>query len=103
MDSARVPEPFRGLLLRYRGRTGLTQRELALRAGVNRRSVQDWEAGLNYPTAERLQSVIQVLLEAGGLSAGREASEARELWASVLREAPRMRTPFDEERLTELL
>jgi hypothetical protein len=44
-----------------------------------------------------------VLLAAGGLSVGREAAEARELWAAVLRDAPRMRTPFDEVWLTSLL
>lgn len=103
MDSARVPEPFRGLLLRYRGRTGLTQRDLALRAGVNRRSVQDWEAGLNYPTAERLRTVIEVLLEAGGLTTGQEADEARQLWATVQRAAPRMHMPFDEGWFARLL
>ena len=43
-----MAESFQGLLLRHRGRTRLTQRQLATRAGVSRRSVQDWEAGLNY-------------------------------------------------------
>jgi transcriptional regulator with XRE-family HTH domain len=51
-------EPFRGLLLRHRGRTGLNQRELASRIGVHPRSVQDWESGGNYPTAQRLPALI---------------------------------------------
>jgi transcriptional regulator with XRE-family HTH domain len=42
------------------GRTGTVQRDLALRAGVSRRSVQDWEAGLTPPTAARLRALIQV-------------------------------------------
>ncbi len=96
-------EAFRGLLLRHRGRTGLIQKDLAARVGVSRGPVQDWEAGLNYPTAERLQALIRVLLEAGGLTAGREASEARELWAAAEHEAPRMHTPFDEEGFARLL
>src|SRR6185312_2282970 len=79
------------------GRTGLTQRDLAARAAVSRGSVQDWEAGVSYPTAERLQALIRVLLEAGGLTAGQEAFEARALWAAAEREAPRMHTPFDEQ------
>src|SRR5438309_1209905 len=83
-------ESFAGLLLRHRGRTGLTQRDLAARLGTSRRSVQDWESGLSYPTGERLQALIQGLLEAGGLMLGREQVEAHELWAAVLREAPRM-------------
>src|SRR5438105_12681736 len=103
METSNAAESFRGLLLRHRGRTGLIQRDLAARAGVSRGAVQDWEAGLNYPTAERLQAVIQVLLEAGGLTAGQEAAEARELWAAAEREAPRMHTPFDEAWFATLL
>jgi WD40 repeat protein/transcriptional regulator with XRE-family HTH domain len=96
-------ESFRSLLLRHRGRTGLIQRDLAARAGVSRGAVQDWEGGVSYPTAERLQALIRVLLEAGGLSPDREAAEARELWAAAEREAPRMHTPFDEDWFGGLL
>ena len=70
-------ERFSGLLLRFRGRTGLTQRELAARVGASRRVVQDWEAGVNVPSADRLQALCAVLLEAGGLSAGHEDRDAR--------------------------
>src|SRR5712664_584351 len=80
-------ESFAGLLLRHRGRTGLTQRDLAARLGTTRRSVQDWESGAFYPSAERLQALILVLLESGGMTVGREGVEAHELWAAVLREA----------------
>src|SRR5438105_12753947 len=83
-------ESFAGLLLRHRGRTGLTQRELAARLGTSRRAVQDWESGVYYPSAERLQALIVVLVESGGLTVGREAVKAHELWAAALREAPRM-------------
>src|SRR5205823_9035003 len=91
----RAREPFRGLLLVHRGRTGLTQRLLAGRVGVSPRSVQDWESGVNYPSAERLRELIRVLLERDGLTAGRERDEAEALWAAVARASPRMRTPFD--------
>jgi WD40 repeat protein/transcriptional regulator with XRE-family HTH domain len=103
MDDASSTETFRGLVLRHRGRTGLIQRDLAARTGVSRNSIQDWESGLSYPTAERLQGLIRALLETGGLAAGREAWEARELWAAAEREAPRMHTPFDEEWFARLL
>src|SRR5229473_5120338 len=96
-------ESFAGLLLRHRGRTGLTQQDLATRLGTTRRSVQDWESGTYYPSAERLQALILVLLESGGLTVGREAVEAHELWATALREAPRMHTPLDEVWLAGLL
>jgi DNA-binding transcriptional regulator YiaG len=42
-------ESFRGLVLQLRGRTKLTQRELARRLGVHVHSVQGWEAGASYP------------------------------------------------------
>src|SRR5262245_29578774 len=103
MDTERASESFRSLLLRHRGRTGLTQRDLAVQAGAGLRSVQDWEAGAAFPSAERLQSLIRVFLEAGGLTPGRETLEVRALWAAVERDAPRMRTPFDEEWFAQLL
>src|SRR5437660_12582350 len=81
-------ESFAGLLLRYRGRTGLTQRDLAARLATNRRSIQDWESGAYYPSAGRLQALIHVLLESGGLTVGCEAVEAHALWAAALSEAP---------------
>ena len=60
-------------------RLGLTQRELAVRAHISRRSLQDWEAGVTLPTTERLQAPLRGLLEAGGLTPGQEMREAREL------------------------
>src|SRR5262249_34559531 len=99
----RAGEPFRALLRRHRGRTGLTQRQLADRLGVSARSFLDWESGANYPSAERLQRLIAALCEAGGLSVGREAEEARALWAAVERDSPRMHTPFDAVWLAGLL
>ena len=71
MGTSDPPESFRGLLLRHRLRTGLIQRDLAARAGVSRGALQAWEAGLTYPSAERLQTLIRVLLEAGALTEGR--------------------------------
>src|ERR1700687_611625 len=99
----RETESFAGLLLRHRGRTGLTQRDVAARMGTSERSVQDWEAGVYYPGARNLKALIAVLLEVGGLTVGREVVEGKDLWAAVLREAPRMHTPFDEPWLAELL
>src|ERR1700736_3917763 len=99
----RETEAFAGLLLRHRGRTGLTQRDVAARMGTSERSVQDWEAGVYYPGAQNLKALIAVLLEAGGLTVGREVGEGKDFWAAVLREAPRMPPPFDEPWLAELL
>jgi transcriptional regulator with XRE-family HTH domain len=98
-----VVESFRDLLLRSRARTGLTQRDLAARLSIGRRTLQDWEAGINRPNAQRLQALIRMLLEAGGLSAGQEAEQAQALWTAVLQETSRMQTPFDPLWLDQLL
>jgi hypothetical protein len=47
--------------------------------------------------------VIAALLDAGGLSAGRELPEALALWAAVEREAGRLPTSFDPDWLARLL
>ena len=91
------------MLLRHRGRIGLTQRQLADRMGVSARSVQDREAGVSYPSAERLQLLLGALLEAGGLIAGRETDEARAIWAAVEGASPRMHAPFDAVWFARLL
>jgi WD40 repeat protein len=99
----RAGEPFQGLLLLHRGRSGLTQRQLADRAGVSVRSVQDWESGVNYPGSERLRALIHALLDGHGLTPGHERGDAEALWATVERSSPRMHTPFDPEWFAGLL
>jgi DNA-binding XRE family transcriptional regulator len=59
-------ESFQGLLLRCRGRSRLTQGALARRVGVHLRSVEDWESGSSYPSAENLRALIAALLDVGG-------------------------------------
>src|SRR5258708_27294607 len=88
----RAMESFQGLLLRHRGRTGLTQRQLGARVGVSRGSVQDWEAGSSYPDAQHLRALIAALFEGGGLTV---RDEAEGLWAADLPPDPRVRKPFD--------
>jgi WD40 repeat protein/transcriptional regulator with XRE-family HTH domain len=94
---------FSGLLLRCRGRTGLTQRQLAERAGVSMRTVQGWETGLMYPGPTRLEALLAALLAAHGFAPGRELAEAEELWEAVAREAPRAHPPFEPTWFAALL
>src|SRR5262249_25328380 len=82
---------FRELALRLRGRAGLTQRELAVGAGVSERAIQTWEAGLSYPSAPSLQRVIALYLTRGAFESGREAEEAAALWAAALAAAARLK------------
>jgi hypothetical protein len=62
---------------------------------VHTRSLQGWQGGITYPSADRLQALISAFLDTGGLAAGHEADEAAGLWDAALREAPRMSVPFD--------
>jgi WD40 repeat protein/transcriptional regulator with XRE-family HTH domain len=103
VDTSQPTQAFRDLLLRHRGRTGLTQHQLAERVGVHWRSIQDWENGAKFPGAERLAALVRVLLETRGLTAGREAAEAQALWAAVESAAPRARAPFDTSWFASLM
>jgi transcriptional regulator with XRE-family HTH domain len=103
LPSELAAERFRGLALRYRGRTGLTQRELAARVGVHVRSIQDWEAGLSRPTRDRLRRLVLTYLRSGGFVVGQELAEARVLWQAAAGESRRSPVPFDEAWFAELL
>jgi WD40 repeat protein/transcriptional regulator with XRE-family HTH domain len=86
---------FPVLAVRHRGRTGLTQRDLAARVGVHLRSIQDWEAGLSHPSAQRLRALIAVFLDAAAFVEGHELAEAQALWSAAQAEAQRLRSAFD--------
>jgi WD40 repeat protein/transcriptional regulator with XRE-family HTH domain len=86
---------FRGRILQLRGRSGLTQRELAALLGVSRPALQKWEAGEGYPSPARLRDLIALYLERGVLTAGREEQEAMALWEAQRRESPHRTPPFD--------
>src|SRR3954454_772505 len=86
---------FRELLLRLRGRAGLSQRELAALTGASPRAVQTWEAGVSYPTADRLKALITLYLQRGVFAPGREQEEVVAFWETAREEAPRLNVPFD--------
>ena len=65
-------ERFYDLALLHRGRTGLTQRDVAARLGVHVRSVQAWEGGISCLDAAHLRALLAAYLTAGGLDAGQE-------------------------------
>src|SRR5438270_610027 len=83
VSDAAPAEDFQGLVLRFRGRSGLTQRQLAYRTGASPRSVQAWEAGISHPSTGSLQALITCFVEAGGFARGREAAEAEAIWAAA--------------------
>src|SRR5262249_30240690 len=88
---------FTDLLLRYRGRSGLTQRQLATRVGASVRAIQGWETGDAYPETRRLQALIAALLEAGALTPGNELEEAEQMWHAVMLAAPHSHPPFEHD------
>lgn len=78
-----------------RHRTNLTQVELAALVEVNRRTVQNWEAGAAYPKEDRLQRLIQVFLNQHVFTSGHEREEAEALWELVSQDAPHSLALFD--------
>lgn len=82
-------------LLTLRSRVKLTQAELATRIGLHRRSVQKWESGETYPSADNLRAVIAVLLNLGTFTPGQARAEASALWQSANQETPPRLEPFD--------
>jgi WD40 repeat protein/transcriptional regulator with XRE-family HTH domain len=98
-----MAERFKGLLLRFRGRTRLTQRQLAERIGVSMRTVQGWETGVMYPSTMRLQALLTGLQQSGALTPGREAEEAQEMWTAVIEEAAHTHPPFDHRWFASVL
>ena len=90
-------------LLALRTRTRLTQADLAAQVGVHRRSVQKWEAGEAYPTAQALQRLIAIFLAQGVFTPGHELEEIAGFWQQVSQDAPRPLAPFDPDWVTGLL
>src|SRR2546425_6761242 len=89
---------FAQLMLTLRTTIGLTQAGLADRLGVSRRAVAEWEAGLSYPKAERLQQLIALGVQQQAFAAGREEEEIRALWR-----AAHQKVLLDEQWLQALL
>src|SRR5689334_4382350 len=84
------------IILGLRTRTKLTQGQLAKLLGVSVRSIQNWEAGENYPKDERLRSLIETFLKLGVFWKGQEREEALKLWEQVNQDAPQKIGTFDE-------
>src|SRR5262249_3619482 len=96
------PETFRGLLLTLRGRTRLTQEQLAARLSVSARTIQYWETGVSYPAGANLKRLIEVYLEHDALARGGEADAARALWDAASLGTPRL-SAFDATWFESLL
>jgi WD40 repeat protein len=96
-------EGFSGMALRLRGRTSLSQRQVADHLHVHVRSVQLWEAGESHPSARNLQALIGLFLESGAFTPSLERTEATELWSAADAESDRLRASFDERWFEALL
>src|SRR5207253_1009733 len=80
-----------------------TQTELAKLLGVSIRSIQNWEAGENYPKDGRLRNIIETFLQLRGFEKGHEREEAARLWEQVNQDAPHKLGFFDETWFNNLL
>ena len=89
---------FGQLVLNLRTTIGLTQAGLAARLGISRRALAEWEAGSNYPKAERLKAFIELCVQTSAFPGGREKEEIRALW-----KAAHQKVLLDEDWLADLL
>src|SRR6266851_6158752 len=89
---------FGQVMLKLRTSSGLTQAGLAGRLRVSRRAVGEWEAGSNYPKAERLQQLISLCVQQHVFAPEREEEEIRALWKTA-----HQRVLFDETWLSAVL
>ncbi len=89
---------FGQVMLKLRTSIGLTQAGLAALLGVSRRAVGEWEGGLNYPKAERLQQLISLCVQQHVFAPGRVEEEIRALWKTA-----HQRVLLDETWLSALL
>src|SRR5438067_6349755 len=74
---------FGQVMFKLRSSIGLTQAGLAALLGVSRRAVGEWEAGSNYPRAERLQHFVALCVQQHVFAPGREEEEIRALWKTA--------------------
>src|SRR3989440_10349308 len=74
---------FGQVMLKLRTSIGLTQAGLAARLRVSRRAVGEWEAGSNYPKAERLQHFVALCVQQHVFAPEREEEEIRALWKTA--------------------
>src|SRR5262249_1844174 len=88
------PSDFRGRLLLLRGRAGLSQREVAALTGTSERAIQTWEAGLSFPSADRLKALIAPHRQRGVVAPGRGQEGVVAFWEAAREEAPRLNVPF---------
>lgn len=90
-------------LLTLRSRAKLTQAELAALTRVSRRSIQSWEAGAAYPQGETLQRLVEIFLNRGLFTLGREREEVIALWDLVRQDTQQRLALFDEAWFAGLL
>ncbi len=85
-------------MLTLRTTIGLTQAGLAKELLVSRKAVGEWEAGLTYPKAEHLKTLIALAIGQQVFSTGHEEEEIRAFW-----QAAHQKIPLDEAWLAGLL
>ncbi len=91
------------MLVGYREKIGITQKEIGDSLNVSRRTIQHWEAGSAFPDTTHLKSLIAYILAHAGFNKGSESDEALSLWHQADESAARRRSMFDQNWFRELL
>jgi WD40 repeat protein/transcriptional regulator with XRE-family HTH domain len=84
------------MLVGFREKIGITQKEIGDSLNVSRRTIQHWEAGTAFPDTTHLKSLIAFILEHDGFRKGAEYDEAIELWTQADESAARRKSMFDK-------
>lgn len=85
---------------KLRTRAELSQLELAGLVGVSDVALRTWEAGVSSPKAKNLKKLIEVHMDKGTFTRGKEQVEAKVLWESAREKG--LKEAFDEEWFKEL-
>ena len=95
-------------ILKYNGKTKLSQKKLAKLVGVTDVTIRSWERGKHAPDAAHLKKLLEVYLKHNAFRQDEEQGEAEALWGLWLppyhrEEDTRVKIPFDEKWFEEEL
>src|SRR2546428_2718732 len=93
-----------GLLVQtLREKAGLSQTEVANALDLSERTIQHWEAGTTYPSADHLKKLLEVYQQRGAFTVGHERDEAKAFWDQAMQSASHRKEVFDEAWFVALL
>src|SRR5213078_4138497 len=94
---------FAQRLVVLRKRAHLTQKDIALRLGISKKAVRNWEGGSHYPSDANLRKLIEIYLYKDVFIPDHEQDEVHLLWEQLHECNPSRISSFDERWFLALL